>query len=133
MGADAIGYSLALLAMGMSLVAVRSRNLLISVGTSGIWASLMAYFLANSAAAAGFHTIFITSTIAFIVAMLLLGVGRGILNKDKEEQSTTNIIKNIAKQFKGSDYEPTSKTESNLEYRKRVRKAARGGKIGKRR
>lgn len=134
MGADAIGYTLALLTMGASLVAVRSRSLLISVGTSGLWASMMAYILANTTATATFHTIFIVSAIAFIFAMLMLGVGRGMLDKDKEGQSqSVGIVRNITKQFKGSSYEPPSETEGSYEYRDRVRKALNRGKRGRRR
>lgn len=134
MGIDATGYTLGLLAIGLTMVAVRTRNLLISIGTSGLWAALMAFFLANTAAAASFHTIFIVSTMAFIIAMLFLGVGRGMLAKDREEQaaSSKSVIKNVIKQFKGEYYEPPSRGETTLEYREKVRKAARGNKTRRR-
>lgn len=131
MGADAIGFILALLAMGLTMVAIRARNILISVGTASLWAALLAYFVQNSSAAANFHPIFIIAAVGFMIAMLFLGIGRG-RSYSSDEEKPTSIIRNITKQFKGSDYEPPpSREESTLEYRDKVRKALNRGKKGK--
>lgn len=76
MGVDELGFTLALLTVGMSMVAARSRQMVASMGASALWASLLAYILANTTAGLNWQAIFIISAFAFIVAMLMFGVFR---------------------------------------------------------
>lgn len=76
MGIDELGFTLALLTVGMSMIAARTRHLVASLGASAMWASLLAYILANTTAGLNWQSIFIISAFAFIVAMLMFGVFR---------------------------------------------------------
>lgn len=72
MGIDAMGFTLALLAVGMTMVAVRQRNILLYVGTSALWATLVAFILANTVAGTNWQSLFILAAFAFMLAMILL-------------------------------------------------------------
>lgn len=72
MGIDALGYLLGLLTVGMSFIAVKQRNILIYLATSILWASLVAFILANTVAGANWQVMFLLAAFTFIVAMLLL-------------------------------------------------------------
>lgn len=75
-GVDELGFTLALLTVGMSMVAARTRQLVASLGASALWSSLLAYILANTTAGLNWQGIFIISAGAFIIAMLMFGVLR---------------------------------------------------------
>lgn len=72
MGVDALGYTLAILTIGMTMVSVRQRNILLYLGTSALWATLMAFILGNTVAGTNWQSMFILSAATFIMAMILL-------------------------------------------------------------
>ena len=71
MTTDAVGYILAVLALGMSFLTFKNRHILLVIGNSALWAALLAYFLANSTAGANWQQIFILAVVAFMVAILI--------------------------------------------------------------
>lgn len=74
MTADALGYILAVLTIGMSMVAVRYRNMLLTLGSATLWATLMAFILANTVAGTNWQTMFILGAVAFMCAFALIGL-----------------------------------------------------------
>lgn len=69
---DALGYTLALLTLGMSFVAVRYRNMLLTLGAATLWATLLAFILANTTAGTNWQSMFILAVVAFLCAFALI-------------------------------------------------------------
>lgn len=74
MGTDALGYVLCLASIGMSMIATRYRNMLLTLGASTLWATFLAFILANTTAGTNWLTMFILAAGTFILAFMLLSV-----------------------------------------------------------
>lgn len=121
MSTDALGYTLALITLGMSMVAARNRNMLMTIGAAALWASLLGFITANSAAGENWLAIFIISAGTFIISFALL--------------SFISQKGSFARKFIGSEYNenveanPTRKrglmSLSTDEYRRYVRSTLR--------
>lgn len=72
MTTDAMGYILGLLTLGMSMVAVRHRNMLLTLGTTALWVTLLNFILANNTAGLGWLSLFIISSVTFMAAFALI-------------------------------------------------------------
>ncbi len=133
MSTDAIGYSLALITVGMTLVAVRGRHLLLTIGTSGLWAALLAFILSNTTAGANWQQILVISAFTFIIAMVMLGVFRDMTANPHvsvskfEVESHGRGLRGFIHRLNGDNSygheEPETNGESIEEYRDRVHAA----------
>lgn len=108
MGTDATGYILALLTIGMSMVAVRYRNMLLTLGAAVFWAVLLAFILANTTAGTNWQVLFIGGATAFFSAFALISffsrsrsessftenIG-GLMSREKEERPPTTVRRGI--------------------------------------
>lgn len=126
MGADAIGFCLALLAVGTTMVAIKTRFILFTLGACGLWAALMAYIIDNTTSSDNFHPIFILAAITLIIATLYIGVGRGT-PVEGERAPPGAIARYLAKQFRGEPSDVIEESSDNVEYRNKVRKALHKG------
>lgn len=88
MSTDAVGYLLGLLTIGMSFVAVKYRNMLLTLGSAALWATLLAYILANTTAGTNWQSMFILSVAAFLCAFALIS----FFTRNKGEGSFINNI-----------------------------------------
>ena len=124
MGTDAIGFTLALLALGMSWIAVENRQPILGVGASGLWAGFLAFILANTTAGLQWQVITILACITFIVAMLFMGfMGRRYhMGKEQTEEMMEPNESFLGKLFKEQASRRQAKyNESAEEYQQRVR------------
>ena len=141
MGIDAFGFMLALLAVGMSMVAIRGRHLLLSVSTAGLWAGLLAFILTNSGVISmDNRTILVVSIVGFIFALLLLGVFRDIKAKSSTNEIPPRIypyekpstVRKLIGKLNSDELpqEPKSSfNESPEDYQARVRAALRRRRV----
>lgn len=88
MSTDAIGYSLFLLVAATTFVAVRYRNLLLTLGASVLWMALLAFILANTTAGENWQVLFIGAATAFFVAFALIS----FFSRSKSDRSFTENI-----------------------------------------
>lgn len=88
MGTDALGYLLGLLTIGMSFVAVRYKNMLLTLGAAILWATLLAFILANTVAGTNWQTMFILAVVAFLCAFALIS----FFGRSRGEGSFTDNI-----------------------------------------
>lgn len=101
MSTDGLGYVLVLLVIGASFICVRYRNILLSLGTAALWATLLSYVIAN-VTHSNMQEIFIMGIAAFICAFALIGIitrrkGEGsisqnfgsLMNRDTHEATPT--------------------------------------------
>lgn len=100
MSTDAMGYILALLAIGMSMVATRNRSTPLTIGTAAIWSAFLSFMVANNTAGLNWLAILIIGIITFIVAYLLLAAmssrftgSQKIIGADTTEEFTKAISK----------------------------------------
>ena len=121
MSIDSIGYILSLLTIGMSFVAVRYRNMLLTLGAAALWATLLAFVLANTTAGTNWQTMFILGSAAFLCAFALIS----FFGRDKGNQSFSQNIGNLMSREK--DEKPPATPRRGLmdldadEYRRVVR------------
>jgi len=125
----------------VSFLAVNSRYYPLKWVASFFWFGFLAYWMANSGTylTKGEPTDTIVMLTLIMIAMLFLLWGftsrRGQVNVEDEVSNTGSITRRIQKYTtvkKGEPKQASTLTESNLEYRDKVRKAARGGKTSKR-
>ncbi len=69
---DALGYTLALLTICASFISVRYRNLLLTLGAAILWATLLAFILANTVAGTNWQSLFILGVVTFLCAFALI-------------------------------------------------------------
>jgi len=91
MTTDATLYTLALLTIGMSFVAVRYRNMLLTLGATTLWATLLSFVLAHTTAGTNWVTMFILGVVAFLTAFALIS----FFSRSKSETSFTDNIGGI--------------------------------------
>lgn len=132
MGTDAIGLVLALLALGMSWIAVENRQPILGVGASALWAGFMAFILVNTSSSTQWHIILVLACITFIAAFLLMGfLGRKYhLGKEQLEETTEPEESFLGRLFKetASGRSSRGRYESAEEYQQRVRRTLAKGK-----
>ena len=124
MSVDSIGYVLAILTIGMSFAAVRYRNMLLTLGTAALWATLLAYILANTTAGTNWQSLFILSTAAFLCAFALIS----FLGRNRQSSFTENLGGLMSRE---KDEKPPSMPQRGLmdlspaEYKRYVRSTIR--------
>lgn len=108
MSTDALGYCLFLATIGMSFVAVRYRNMLLTLGAAALWAALLAFILGNTTAGENWQVLMIGAITAFFAAFALIGffsrsrgersftdnIG-GLMSREKEERTPTTPRRGI--------------------------------------
>lgn len=72
MSIDAIGYILGFLTIGMSMIASRYRNMLLTIGATALWVTLLNFVLANTTPGLGWVSLFIISSFTFMAAFALI-------------------------------------------------------------
>lgn len=72
MSMDALGYTLGLLTLGMTMVAVRKGNMLFSMATAALWAAFLNFILANTTAGTTWQEMFVVSALVMIICVPLL-------------------------------------------------------------
>ncbi len=126
MGTDALGYTLSLLVIGVSFIAVRYRNMLLTLGAAALWATLLAFILANTVAGTNWQSLFILGVAAFLSAFALIS----FLGRSRGEGSfSENIGGLFSRAEKGR--EPPRRARglmdlNNTEYRQVIRSRMRG-------
>lgn len=126
MGTDAIGFSLAILAIGMSMIAVEYRQPILGVGASALWAGFMGFILANTTAGLAWQVMTVLGCITFIIAMLFMGfLTRRISTTDEKSAGTERggITRVFTRRLSDVTFtRPQGRTaESAEEYKYRVR------------
>ena len=124
MGIDATGYILALLTIGMSMVATRYKNMLLTLGSAALWATLLAFILANTTAGTNWQSMFILSTAAFLCAFALIS----FLGRNRQSSFTENIggLMSREKEDKPSSMPRRGLSDlSEVEYKQYVRRVVR--------
>ncbi len=99
MSTDAIGFTLALLTIGMTMVAARTNQTLIRLGASALWASLLAFIVTNTTAGLNWQQILVIACGAFVLAMVVMaalgriGANRGVewANGNGEEERNSGF------------------------------------------
>ncbi len=92
MGIDATGYLLGILTIGASMIAVRYRNMLLTLGTAIMWAVLMTFILANTVAGTNWQSMFILGAVAFMCAFALIS----FLGRSRNNRSFMDNIGNLS-------------------------------------
>ena len=125
MSTDALGYTIALLAIGMSMVAVKGRNLLLTLGASALWATLLAFVVANLTTGSNTQELFMIAIGTFIIAMVLLGGFRATEGVGNGENEESNPIKRFIHKLNSDSLPPLRgrRGDTPEEYRAMVRKA----------
>jgi hypothetical protein len=138
MSADATGFMLAILVIGISFIAVRAKNIIISIVAAGAWAGLLSYLIYNPPASlpAGGN---VQQILIIVMAGAAIGFFlHGIINfvSDRRERNAeVNYYSNKedATPRSYSNYEASVERkahnnggdESLESYRKRIRAKAR--------
>jgi len=122
---DALGYMLALLTAATSFIAVRYRNMLLTLGTATLWAVMLAFILQNTVAGSNWQVMFIGAVTAFFSAFALISfLGRNNSNR--------GFIQNIGNLSSREEKEtPPTRARGlmeldNTEYRAVIRARMRG-------
>lgn len=109
------------------MVAVKSRHLLVTLGASALWATLLAFIIANTTAGTNMQELFLIAIGTFIIAMVLLGAfraneGAGNVNSVEPEE---NPIKRFIHKLNSENLPPIrrNRAETPEEYRAKVNKA----------
>ena len=93
MGTDALGYTLALLTLGMTLLAFKFRLALVTLGTVGLWVALLAYFVTNLSATPMLQQI-ILAIAAFVGALFFFSMF-GKMPGEEGESSFRRLIRRM--------------------------------------
>lgn len=126
MSVDGLGYILALLTIGMSFVAVRYRNMLLTLGAATMWAVLLTFILANTTAGTNWQSMFILGATAFICAFALIS----FFTRSKGGSSFTDNIGKLSSREKDEKppKAPRRTFEGYYQYRAELRSRLRQGR-----
>lgn len=125
MSTDALGYMLALLTAAASFISVRYRNLLLTLGTATMWAVMLAFILANTAAGTNWQVMFIGAVTAFFSAFALIS----FFGRSRSNQSFMENIGNLRSREEKETPSPRARGMmelDNTEYRAVLRARMRG-------
>jgi len=109
MTTDAIGFTLALATIGVSMIAVRYRNMLFMLGAAAFWAAFLSFLLAETTAGLNWQKLMIIAISVFIIAFLIISVmsRRGMVGEaesNEQDKPKRAIPSKSLMQYNGSEY-----------------------------
>ena len=125
MSVDSLGYTIALLVIGVSFIAVKYRNMLLTLGAATLWATLLAFILANTVAGTNWQQMLILGIVTFMLAFALIS----FLGRSRGNQGFIQNIGNLSSREE-KETPPTRARGlmelDNTEYRALIRARMRG-------
>jgi len=121
MSTDALGYTLGLITVALTMVAVRRNNMLFSIATSAMWAAFLNFIIAQTTDGTTMQEMIIVSILVMIITVPLLSFLSGRRARQLEAKGYyTSESGDITPRQRNIEPEETDEV---TEYRSRVRRA----------